>query len=254
MKQADFRRRSSVLYIGRGLIIASVVITASVGFLLGFFVGKHVRPVPEAHTSDIAALREPDPGAQVPETKGIVTEQTTAAESPEQVNNDQRLQSQQAVESHATQPARKPSANHRDSGSPSSDARRDVSQPPVSPKTKHDQAAKLQQDAHQKKETGVSSEKKQPPSAADSRKYAVQVGAFKSPEEAEALKTRIGKKGYKVVVIPAKSKNHGLLHKVMVGEYKDRKEAELLSVKLKNTEDLRTFVTFLIQEGATRQQ
>ena len=33
-----------------------------------------------------------------------------------------------------------------------------------------------------------------------------------------------------------------------------RKEAEVLSIKLKNSEGLRTFVTFVMQEGAIRQQ
>jgi hypothetical protein len=40
----------------------------------------------------------------------------------------------------------------------------------------------------------------------------------------------------------------------MVGEFRTRKEAEVLSIKLKNSEGLRTFVTFVMQESATRQQ
>jgi len=46
MKQAESKDRTSVMYIGKGVIIAAIIITASLSFTLGFFVGKSFRPSP----------------------------------------------------------------------------------------------------------------------------------------------------------------------------------------------------------------
>jgi cell division protein FtsN len=43
MKKADLHDRSSVVYIGKGIIILSIVVTASLGFILGFLIGKNYR-------------------------------------------------------------------------------------------------------------------------------------------------------------------------------------------------------------------
>lgn len=44
MKRMDPRSKSSVFYIGKGVIILAIITTSSLGFLLGFFVGKNTQP------------------------------------------------------------------------------------------------------------------------------------------------------------------------------------------------------------------
>jgi cell division septation protein DedD len=75
------------------------------------------------------------------------------------------------------------------------------------------------------------------------RAYTVQAGAFKHVPEADALKTKLDKKGYKTYVMPSKTKKHQKLYKVMIGEFVTRKEADVLSAKIRETEGLKTFVT-----------
>ena len=54
MKRADSKDKSSVVYIGKGVIILAVIITASLSFVLGFFVGKSIRPQPVSRTSALS--------------------------------------------------------------------------------------------------------------------------------------------------------------------------------------------------------
>ncbi|MEW6001509.1 MAG: SPOR domain-containing protein [Nitrospirota bacterium] len=73
--------------------------------------------------------------------------------------------------------------------------------------------------------------------------YTVQVSAFKDSSEAEALRERLDKKGYKPYVTLSETKNERL-YKVRIGEFSTRRDAEALSVKIKKAEGLPTFVTF----------
>jgi len=84
-----------------------------------------------------------------------------------------------------------------------------------------------------------------------SRKYTVQVGAFKNSSDAHALMLKLDKKGYHAAVIMTKAKNEKIF-KVLVGEFNTREEAEVFSIKLKKTEGLKAFVTFRTQQEALR--
>jgi len=84
-----------------------------------------------------------------------------------------------------------------------------------------------------------------------SRKYTVQVGAFKNSSDAHALMLKLDKKGYHAAVIMTKAKNERIF-KVLVGEFNAREEAEVFSIKLKKTEGLKAFVTFRTQQEALR--
>ena len=68
MKQPGAKDRSSVLYIGKGIIIAVVIVTASVSFILGFFVGKSFRPL------------QPEQQAALPQENVIAQPNNVAAE------------------------------------------------------------------------------------------------------------------------------------------------------------------------------
>jgi cell division septation protein DedD len=72
--------------------------------------------------------------------------------------------------------------------------------------------------------------------------YTVQLGAFKSRSEAERFKGKYSKKGYKIYIVDVKAKNNMNIYKVKTGEFQERKDADILSRKLKKTEGLNAFV------------
>ncbi len=74
-------------------------------------------------------------------------------------------------------------------------------------------------------------------------KYTVQVGAFRNASDADALRSKLDKKGHKTFLIELKTKNNEPLYKITVGAFSTRNEAELLSLKMKQSEGLKTFVT-----------
>jgi cell division septation protein DedD len=82
--------------------------------------------------------------------------------------------------------------------------------------------------------------------------YTVQVGAFKNAAEADVLKKKLEKKGYKTSMALSEAKKGGGLYKIWVGKFRKREEAEALSAKIKKTEGLQAFVTVKREED-TRQ-
>jgi cell division protein FtsN len=82
--------------------------------------------------------------------------------------------------------------------------------------------------------------------------YTVQVGAFKDAPDAESLKAKLDKKGFKTYVTPSESKKEGRLYKVWIGEFNTRKEAEILSQKIKKSERLQAFVILKKEEESIR--
>jgi cell division septation protein DedD len=208
MKQADSKDRSSVMYIGKGIIIAAIIITASLCFTLGFFVGKSFRPSPVEQLS--AAPRQniiPEQPVEPLKKDEAVSPQPVSVEKP-QIQASREPQPQPSPELKKTQ----------------------LSQ--GTPKTRHAQESNIVQKTLTDK-------------AAKTRGYTVQVEAFKSSSTADTLKEKLNKKGYKASVISVKTKKNENLFKVTVGEFTNRKEAEVMSVKLKKTENLQhAFVTF----------
>jgi DedD protein len=209
MKQADSKDRSSVMYIGKGIIIAAIIITASLSFTLGFFVGKSFRPSPVEQLS--AAPRQ-----------NIIPEQPV-----EPLKKDEAVSPQpDSVEKPQIQASQEP-------------------QPQPSSELKKAQLAQENPRTRQAQETKIVQKTRETLKAAKTRKYTVQVEAFKNTSTADALKEKLNKKGYKASVISVKTNKKENLFKVIVGEFTNRKEAEVMSVKLKKTENLQhAFVTF----------
>ena len=253
MKRVDFKKHSSIFYIGRGLIIGSIVIASSLGFLLGFFVGKQVQPPAEMPTTGIVSPEGSEQSSQETQAKESL-QQPETAQLTDTEKNDQPPKNQQTGEPQVTQPVQKPQATVRDTDLSSSEKHRNQLQSTGTPKAKQVQETKPKPGSPEPKDTKAAQDKLKTPKNPLTRNYTVQAGAFKNPDEADALKTKMSKKGYKSYVTTAKTKKQETLHKVMVGEFKTRKEAEVVSIKLKNSEGLRTFVTFVMQEGAIRQQ
>jgi cell division septation protein DedD len=209
MKQADSKDRSSVMYIGKGIIIAAIIITASLCFTLGFFVGKSFRPSPVEQVS--ASPRQ-----------NIIPEQ-----SVEPLKKDETVSLQPvSVEKPQIQASREP-------------------QPQPSPELKKARLTQEIPKTLQAQETKIVQKTQETVKDAKTRKYTVQVEAFKNASTADALNEKLSRKGYKASVISVTTKKKENLFKVIVGEFNNRKEAEVMSVKLKKTENLQhAFVTF----------
>jgi len=73
--------------------------------------------------------------------------------------------------------------------------------------------------------------------------FTVQAGIFKSFFYASALQKRLRERGYDAYIYLSKSKNGEKVHKVYIGAFGEKKEAEALCKKIKNSQGLHTFVT-----------
>jgi cell division septation protein DedD len=71
----------------------------------------------------------------------------------------------------------------------------------------------------------------------------VQIGAFSNASEARNLKTTFDKKGYTTYITVARDNKKRKVYKVKTGEFKERKDAAILALRLKKTEGLTTYVT-----------
>ncbi len=225
MKRSDFKDKSSVLFIGKGIIILSLVITSSLSFMLGFFVGKSYNPALENQISAI-----PPQEIDIAKDRAIVNSETTVQQQP--ANEIQTAptppetqktgQANQAQETKAQEGTKKQSE--------------------VQQKKELLNQAQVKESAKLKADHKTNESKDQV--TLKTRKYTVQAGAFKNEADADLLKAKLDKKGYKTFVIPFHTKKHEKLFKVMVGEFSTRKEADFLSIKLKKAEGLKAFVTF----------
>ena len=203
MKRPEIKEMSSVFYIGKWIVIIAILITSSLSFTLGYFVGKSFQP-PVVNQTTVIPVQESA------EQKNIESEKKEAlVQQPEQTQKPQ--ETQQTVKAQQAQETKKTQIT------------KETKQTPIAKETK------------QTKETQETTK---------TRKYTVQTGAFKDISDANVLKSRLDQKGYKTYIAPTETKTHKKLYKVMVGDFVTRKEAEVLSIKIKKAEGLKTFVTF----------
>ena len=204
MKKTDFKDKSSVFFISKGIVILTVILTSSIGFTLGFFVGKYYRPPSERETAVIPVKETPSQQSTVYGQKDSIDQQIPQAKGE---------QTPVATQNGVTQNVKPVAQNDQSQVAKPSQ----TGQKPSSPKDN----------------TKMSSQ----------TIYVVQVGAFKNPSDAHALMLKLDKKGYHAAVIMAKSKNEKIF-KVLVGEFKTRDEAQIVAIKIKKAEGLKAFVTF----------
>lgn len=216
MKKTDLKEKSSLLIIGRGFIITAIFITSSLSFTLGYFVGKSGHSRVENQLFSPAQQERIEQKNIVPATKDAVSQQL------EQPQKTPQPETQQTQETSFAQEMKKP-------------AETKLAQ----------ETAKI----HETKETVNPQEKTKTPQKI---KYTVQVGAFTEAAEAEVLKTKLDKKGYKAYVTQSETKRNKKLYKVRIGEFSTKKEAELLSIKIRKTEGLQTFATFKTEQEDVR--
>jgi len=189
MKKADLKEKSSAFVIGRSLIVAVILFTSSISFIIGYFVGKStlkenpkIRSLQE-NPKDLSALPLEVTSQQKDQPEDIVPSEVESVQKTTEKTNKEAIMNPQL--------------------------------PQKLPKIV----------------------------------YTVQVGAFKDTPDAESLKVKLDKKGFKAYVIVSKSKKDERLYRVWVGEFATRKEAEILALKIKKTEGLQAFVTFKKEES-----
>jgi cell division septation protein DedD len=208
MKKTDLKEKSSVFYVSRTVIMISVIVISAIGFTLGFFVGKNFRQPPDMHAS-----------GNPPKEQAV---QQNSADSQKEITGRQTQQS------------------------PAAQIPVEIQKPQENKNPKEAQPIEKTKEMPTSQSVRKSGESQETNKSASSRKYTVQVGAFKNSSDAHALMLKLDKKGYHAAVIMTKAKNERIF-KVLVGEFNTREEAEVFSIKLKKTESLKAFVTFRTQ-------
>ncbi|TAN43201.1 MAG: SPOR domain-containing protein [Nitrospirae bacterium] len=194
---------------GKGPVIIVTVFFSLLTFVLGYFVGK------------AGNVSRPDTARPVSEA--VAPPQQVQAAPPADLP---------APASALKEPPREPAAEEIRPSGPAPEAR------PAAP------AAEPR--ATPKESVKVSAPETRPAPAAvrtaEEPTFTVQVGAFRNKAEAERFRAKYSKKGYKIYIRPVKEKKN-MIYKLRSGEFRDKKDAEVLALKLKKTEGLTTFVT-----------
>ncbi len=220
----DFRAKSDGYRLGKEIVILMTIIFSGLSFGLGYFVGKKVgsgspapalvvEATPEMSAPSGAPLAAPQadaPAAALHSPAGPAepSEQAPTHAAPLSENTALRTEKVPHPEE-GRQPERKNAAES-------------ASRKPADTKTAAPQ-------------TGLSAGKKEV--------YTVQVGAFRNSADAKSLKHKCEKMGLTASIVTAKAKNGEKIFKVRAGEFSSRRDAEILALKLKKTEGLKTFVT-----------
>lgn len=227
MRQTDLKEKSSVFFISKWIIIGAIIIISSFGFTLGFFVGKSFRPPAEDRTP------LPPPPQSIEQINITPEEKGTVSQKPEQtqVSHPQTV-AQKTEDPQRTQETKKAQVSPQES------------QKTVETNKTGGKQQSVQTQQNLKLNTQKTDGNQDAKASQKTRKYTVQAGAFKNVSDAESLKAKLDKKGYKTAITVIETKKHEKLYKVHVGEFNRKKEADLLAVKLKKGEGLKPFVTF----------
>lgn len=237
MNNPDFHKdRPSLQLLGKGFIIAVVVLFSALSFTLGYFVGKSgadrksgspsqaVDMVPIPQKQEATALPQPQ---AVAENKNTPQAEVTAKEPAEARQKPPLV----IVEAKKPEPLKAaPTAKEKPILQP---AAQQLPKEPIK---------------ESMKEPGKKPEAKDSSVSEDSRKsngpvYTVQIAAFKSASEARSFSKKHAKKGLKTYITTTTGKNKIKIYKVKSGEFRDKKDAEVMSLKLNKTMKLKTFVT-----------
>lgn len=215
---------ASVRIVGREFIIAVVVVFSSLSFTLGYFVGKNnaekkAEPVVQAVTkpADVEP-RQIMPAAQPQPPKSEGQTDDSGAKPDQDAKTAQKAVSLPSGESHVegkTAEGPKEAVNYV----PKEDAKKEP------------------------RESSQTDGKPDVKSGANGAVYTVQLGALKNAEEARHMRAKYSKKGYKIYITVSRSKGKAKIYKVRAGEFMEKKDAEILALRLKKNEGLSAFVT-----------
>ncbi len=205
MNDADFQRnRSSLQLSGKGFIIIVVIVFSTLSFTLGYFVGKSSL---DGKPDNLSQPAEITPAFQNQESETLPQPQSMpVAENTlmtGETDTEPPTVGRPTVGAQTTEP---PKENNQKSA---------VKESPVS------------QDNRQSNEP----------------LYTVQLNAFKNSSDAKAFSKKQTQQGLKTYITTSVNAKQEKLYKVKTGEFKDRKKAEVMSLKLNKTGKLKTFVT-----------
>jgi cell division septation protein DedD len=72
--------------------------------------------------------------------------------------------------------------------------------------------------------------------------YSVQLGVFKSEDNAAAFTKKFKGKGYDAFVVKGADKTKGTLYRVLVGKSSDRKESAKLAAMIRDKENIKAVI------------
>jgi DedD protein len=220
MNEEDGPEKPSGFLFGKEFIIVLVIIFSGASFTLGYFVGRNtIDPAP------IAPLQTAEGTAQ---QRGQDALPALPAQAP--LPPAENMPAGSAAQPSSVQPASASSGTEvaPGSGAAAVPKEQQKNMDPFAPAGAEKTAART--------DTGDRTDEKK-------RLYSVQIGAFKSTDEAKQLKARFEKKGYKPFISVAKDRKGHKIYKVKTGEFPDKKDAEVLALKLKKAEGLHAYVT-----------
>ncbi|MDH3602810.1 MAG: SPOR domain-containing protein [Candidatus Tectomicrobia bacterium] len=82
-----------------------------------------------------------------------------------------------------------------------------------------------------------------PPAPPDARFYTVQVGSFRRANDAQRLQQQLAQKGYAARLLIISLPGKGLWHRVRVGTFSERAEADQMAQRLRSRENMTVLVT-----------
>lgn len=222
------REITSLVQSGKGIVIVITIVFSCLSFTLGFFVGKSgtnnrtevsaVATAPALSQQLQNSLPAEAPKAQ-PELSGAPTPstQTQAGNGVSPIKPSappQEIPGPKSGTKSGTAPGHEPARAERDA---------------VATKVKEVSKTAVQENRQDSRAT----------------LYAVQLGAFRHRAEAEKVKAKYSKKGYKIYIEAIKEDRNMKIYKLRTGEFREKKDAEVLALKLKKSENLKTFVVTL---------
>jgi len=226
MSEEDYPEKPSGFLLGKEFIIVLVVVFSGLSFTLGYFVGKNSLDTatmsPQQTAEGIAQLDRQEPMPALP------------VQPTETARDGASLQPVQGTSVEAAPVVAIPDKHDREDAVTVPQERQRTAVPPKNTKTVAENAG-TEKTASETAAGNRADEK--------TKLYTVQIGAFKSAAEAKQLKTTFEKKGYKPFISLVKDSKGRNIHKVKTGEFTDKKDAEVLALKLKKTEGLHTYVT-----------
>ena len=223
MNGEDRKEDASVRIVGRGFIIAVVVVFSSLSFTLGYFVGKN------------NAEKKPEPAVQAaPKSVDVEPQQAGPTSQPQpQRSEGQTVSGDKPVQDMKTaqETVSFPSGESQNEGKTAEKQKEAVNNT-----HKNDQKREPMESSQTDGRSHVKS-------GASDAVYTVQLGALKNAEEARQLRAKYAKKGYKTFIAVSRSKSKVKIYKVRTGEFTEKKDAEILALRLKKNEGLSAFVT-----------